>query len=110
MVLVPEISLTPQLVRRFAERFSDQIAVLHSHLTDREKTDQWWQIVEGDKKLLIGARSALFCPVPNLGVIVVDEEHGRGDALEEELGEAGAHHRYDRPARALRAAQQSIYG
>lgn len=51
MVLVPEISLTPQLVRRFAERFPDQIAVLHSHLTDREKTDQWWQIVEGDKKL-----------------------------------------------------------
>ncbi len=85
MVLVPEISLTPQLVRRFAERFQDQIAVLHSHLTDREKTDQWWQIVEGDKKLLIGARSALFCPVPNLGVIVVDEEHETSFKQEEKL-------------------------
>ncbi len=85
LVLVPEISLTPQLIRRFAERFSDQIAVLHSHLTDREKTDQWWQIVDGKKKLLIGARSALFCPIPDLGVIVIDEEHETSFKQEEKL-------------------------
>ena len=75
IVLVPEISLTPQLINRFSARFPDQIAVIHSALTPREKTDQWWSIVEGDKKILIGARSALFCPLPNLGLIVVDEEH-----------------------------------
>jgi primosomal protein N' (replication factor Y) len=75
LILVPEISLTPQLIQRFAERFGDQIAVLHSHLTDRERTDQWWSVVNGEKKILIGARSALFCPIPNLGLIIVDEEH-----------------------------------
>ncbi len=85
LVLVPEISLTPQLIRRFSERFGDQIAVLHSQLTDREKTNQWWSIVEGDKKILIGARSALFCPIPNLGVIVVDEEHEASFKQEEKL-------------------------
>lgn len=85
MVLVPEISLTPQLVKRFAERFQDEIAVLHSHLTDREKTDQWWQIVDQKKKLLIGARSALFCPIPNLGIIVVDEEHETSFKQDEKL-------------------------
>lgn len=85
LVLVPEISLTPQLVRRFAERFKDQIAVIHSHLTDREKTDQWWSVIDGKKKLLIGARSALFCPLPNPGVIVVDEEHETSFKQEEKL-------------------------
>ncbi|MCJ8275649.1 MAG: primosomal protein N', partial [Bdellovibrionales bacterium] len=85
MVLVPEISLTPQLVRRFAERFPDDIAVLHSHLTEREKTDQWWLAYEGKKRLLIGARSALFCPVPNLGIIIIDEEHETSFKQEEKL-------------------------
>ncbi len=85
IVLVPEISLTPQLIRRFAERFPNKIAVLHSHLTDREKTNQWWQVVDGKKSLLIGARSALFCPAPNLGVIVVDEEHETSFKQEEKL-------------------------
>lgn len=85
LVLVPEISLTPQLVRRFAERFPDEIAVIHSHLTDREKTDQWWQVVDKKKRLLIGARSALFCPIPNLGVIIVDEEHETSFKQEEKL-------------------------
>ncbi len=75
LVLVPEISLTPQMIRRFSERFGGQIAVMHSHLTDREKTNQWWSIVEGKKKILIGARSALFCPFKKLGLIIVDEEH-----------------------------------
>lgn len=75
LFLLPEISLTPQLIQRFVERFGDQIAVLHSQLTDRERTNQWWDIVEGRKKILIGARSAIFCPINDLGLIVVDEEH-----------------------------------
>jgi primosomal protein N' (replication factor Y) len=75
LVIVPEIALTPQLLRRFAQRFGDRIAVIHSHLTPREKTNQWWDIVDGRKSILIGARSALFCPIPNLGIIIVDEEH-----------------------------------
>lgn len=75
LVLVPEIALTPQLIERFARRFGDEIAVIHSHLTPREKTDNWWAAQEGSKKVLIGARSALFCPLEKLGLIVIDEEH-----------------------------------
>jgi primosomal protein N' (replication factor Y) (superfamily II helicase) len=75
LVLVPEIALTPQLIERFARRFGDQIAVIHSHLTPREKTDNWWSAREGEKPVLIGARSALFCPMEKLGLIVIDEEH-----------------------------------
>ena len=75
LFIVPEISLTPQLIERFTARFGDQVAILHSQLTERERTDQWWSVVDGRKRVLIGARSALFCPVPNLKFIVVDEEH-----------------------------------
>ncbi len=75
LVLVPEISLTPQLVKRFVGRFGENVAVLHSHLTERERSDQWWSVVRGKKQILVGARSALFCPVENLGIIIVDEEH-----------------------------------
>jgi primosomal protein N' (replication factor Y) len=85
LVLVPEISLTPQLVQRFAARFGDQIAVLHSQLTDRERTNQWWEMAENKKSILIGARSALFCPIENLGMIVVDEEHEASFKQEEKL-------------------------
>lgn len=85
LVLVPEISLTPQLVQRFARRFGDRIAALHSQLTDRERTNQWWDIVEGRKDILIGARSALFCPMKNLGLIIVDEEHEPSFKQEEKL-------------------------
>ncbi len=85
LFLVPEISLTPQLVNRFVERFGDQVAVLHSQLTDRERTNQWWEIIEGEKKILIGARSALFCPVKNLGLVVVDEEHESSFKQDEKL-------------------------
>jgi primosomal protein N' (replication factor Y) len=85
LVLVPEISLTPQLVDRFARRFGDAIAVLHSHLTDRERTDQWWSIFNGEKKILIGARSALFCPMKDLGLIIVDEEHEPSFKQDEKL-------------------------
>lgn len=73
--LIPEIGLTPQAVRRVAERFGDTIAVLHSRLTDRERLDYWWRIRLGQVKIAIGARSAVFAPFQNLGLIVVDEEH-----------------------------------
>ncbi len=85
LVLVPEISLTPQLIHRFATRFGDQIAVIHSHLTERERTNQWWEIVNGNKKILIGARSALFCPIDDLGIIIVDEEHEPSFKQDEKL-------------------------
>ena len=85
LVLVPEISLTPQLVDRFASRFGDKVAVIHSQLTDRERTNQWWDIVEGRKNILIGARSALFCPIDNLGLIIVDEEHEPSFKQDEKL-------------------------
>ena len=75
IVLVPEISLTPQTVGRFRGRFGDRIAVLHSHLSDGERHDEWHRIREGKADIVIGARSAVFAPVRNLGLIVVDEEH-----------------------------------
>jgi primosomal protein N' (replication factor Y) len=75
LMLVPEIALTPQLVSRFRSRFGDSIAVLHSELSDRERNDAWKSLRAGRVDVAIGARSALFAPVQNLGVIVVDEEH-----------------------------------
>ena len=75
LMLVPEIALTPQLVSRFRARFGDEIAVLHSELTERERNDAWRALRAGRVSLAIGARSALFAPVERLGVIVVDEEH-----------------------------------
>ncbi len=74
IVLVPEISLTPQTVRRFRERF-DEVAVLHSHLTDIERHVEWRRISEGKAQVVIGARSAVFAPLDRLGLIVIDEEH-----------------------------------
>lgn len=75
LLLVPEIALTPQLVARFRARFGDGIAVLHSGLTDKQRHAAWRGLRTGDLRLAIGARSALFAPVPDLGVVVVDEEH-----------------------------------
>lgn len=74
IVLVPEISLTPQTTRRFRARF-DSVAVLHSHLSDAERHWHWQQIAEGRVQVVVGARSAIFAPVPHLGLIVIDEEH-----------------------------------
>ncbi|NUQ64326.1 MAG: primosomal protein N' [Pirellulales bacterium] len=74
IVLVPEISLTPQTVQRFRERF-DHVAVLHSHLSDAERHWQWQRIAEGRVQVVVGARSAIFAPTPNLGLIILDEEH-----------------------------------
>ena len=73
LVLVPEISLTPQLVSRFA-RLGRQLAVLHSQLTELERAQQWWLVRRGDAELVIGSRSAVFAPIPRLGLVVVDEE------------------------------------
>jgi primosomal protein N' (replication factor Y) len=75
LVLVPEIGLTPQIVKRFYQVFGDDIAVLHSRLTVREKYDAWRSLQKGEKRIAIGARSAVFAPVQNLGLIIVDEEH-----------------------------------
>ena len=75
IVLVPEIALTPQTVGRFRARFGDQIAVLHSHLSDGERHDEWHRIRRGEARIVVGARSAVFAPVVSLGLIVVDEEH-----------------------------------
>jgi primosomal protein N' (replication factor Y) len=75
LVLVPEIGLTPQIVKRFHMIFGDDIAVLHSRLTNRERYDAWRALQKGEKRIAIGARSAVFAPVKNLGIIIVDEEH-----------------------------------
>ena len=75
IVLVPEISLTPQMIQRFSERFGDMIAAIHSGLSDGEKYDEWRRIVRGEASIVIGARSAIFAPLQNIGVIIMDEEH-----------------------------------
>lgn len=74
IVLVPEISLTPQTRQRFRSRF-ERVAVLHSHLSDAERHWHWQRIARGDVQVIVGARSAIFAPAPNLGLIVLDEEH-----------------------------------
>ncbi len=75
ILLVPEISLTPQTVSRVRGAFGDQVAVLHSGLSDAERADAWRAIRSGEKRVAVGARSAIFAPIPDLGVIVIDEEH-----------------------------------
>jgi primosomal protein N' (replication factor Y) len=75
IVLVPEISLTPQVTGRFAERFAGDIAVLHSRLTPSEKAHEWRRLRGGDARIAIGPRAAIFAPIPELGLVIVDEEH-----------------------------------
>ncbi|MCB9574680.1 MAG: primosomal protein N' [Kofleriaceae bacterium] len=75
LVLVPEISLTPQLAARFRARFGDQVAVLHSGLTDRDRLGEWQRLRKGDARIALGARSAVFAPIERLAIVVVDEEH-----------------------------------
>lgn len=75
IVLVPEISLTPQMVLRFKSRFHDTIAILHSRLSEGEKYDEYRKISKGLVKIVIGARSAVFAPLKNIGIIIIDEEH-----------------------------------
>ncbi len=75
IMLVPEISLTEQIVSRFKKRFTSDIAILHSRLSEGEKYDEWRRIAKGEVKIVIGARSAVFAPLSNIGVIIIDEEH-----------------------------------
>ncbi len=75
LLLVPEIGLTPQLVRRLRERFGEDLAVLHSAVTERERFDAWRRAYRGDARLVVGTRSAVFAPLPSAGLIIVDEEH-----------------------------------
>jgi primosomal protein N' (replication factor Y) (superfamily II helicase) len=75
IVLVPEISLTPQMVKRFKGRFGNAVAVLHSGLSSGEKYDEWRKIERKEVKVVVGARSAIFAPFENLGIIIIDEEH-----------------------------------
>ena len=75
IMLVPEISLTPQILRIFRGRFGDMVAMLHSGLSDGERYDEWRRIYDGDARIVVGARSAIFAPIRDVGVIIIDEEH-----------------------------------
>ncbi|MDP8220403.1 MAG: primosomal protein N', partial [Candidatus Stygibacter frigidus] len=75
LMLVPEISLTPQMVERFYNAFGENIAILHSRLNDRQRWQQWQNIRKGKSRIVIGARSAIFAPLKDIGIIIVDEEH-----------------------------------
>jgi primosomal protein N' (replication factor Y) (superfamily II helicase) len=75
IVMVPEISLTPQTVERFASRFPGDVAVLHSGLSSGERFDQWWKVKAGEYDVVVGSRSAVFAPLQDLGLVVIDEEH-----------------------------------
>ena len=85
LILVPEIALTPQLVGRFRSRFGSGVAVLHSALKDKERLHQWRALRQGELKIAVGVRSAIFAPVPSLGLLVVDEEHDGSFKQEEKL-------------------------
>ncbi|EOB3348894.1 primosomal protein N' [Enterococcus faecalis] len=75
IMLVPEISLTPQMVQRFKSRFGEHVAVMHSGLSQGEKYDEWRKIEREEAEVVVGARSAIFAPIENIGVIIIDEEH-----------------------------------
>ena len=101
IVLVPEIALTPQTLGRFRERFGDRVAVLHSALTDAERRDERERIASGEAPVVVGARSAVFAPVPSLGVVCIDEEHDASYKQESDP-------RYD--ARTVAAKRASLEG
>ncbi|MBS4166696.1 Primosomal protein N' [Neochlamydia sp. AcF65] len=84
IMLVPEISLTAQTIERFRSRFDHKIAILHHQLSQGERFDEWHKIRRGESSIVIGARSAIFSPVPNLGLIIVDEEHEQSYKQSEE--------------------------
>ena len=75
LVLVPEIGLTPQLIKRFQERFDEGLAILHSGLTDRERFNNWIAARDGKASIIIGTRSAVFTPMKTPGLVIIDEEH-----------------------------------
>ncbi|NLJ94945.1 MAG: primosomal protein N' [Clostridiaceae bacterium] len=74
IILVPEISLTPLMISRFISQFEDQVAIWHSRLTITQRFEQWQKIIKGEKKIVVGARSAIFSPLKNIGLIIIDEE------------------------------------
>ncbi|MCB1181357.1 MAG: primosomal protein N' [Chlamydiia bacterium] len=90
--LVPEISLTTQTIEKFRSRMGEKIAILHHRLSSREKYDEWQRIKKGEVKIVIGARSALFCPLNNVGLIIVDEEH---DAAYKQSEKSPSYHARD---------------
>ena len=83
LLLVPEIGLTPQVAVQFSSRFGDRVAILHSAFTDGERAQQWRRIRQGEATVVVGTRSGVFAPVPNLGVVLVDEEHDSSYKQEE---------------------------
>ncbi len=85
LVLLPEIFLTPQIVRRFSDSFPGQTALLHSQITARQKKQVWQSLLSGKKNLLVGTRSALFCPLPRLQLVIIDEEHDSSFKQEEKF-------------------------
>jgi primosomal protein N' (replication factor Y) len=99
IVLVPEIALTPQTAGRFVERFGDEVAVMHSRLSQRERYDEWWRMRRGEARVCVGPRSAVFAPFDDLGLIIVDEEH---DSSYKQEGDP----RYDARAVAERRAAE----
>jgi primosomal protein N' (replication factor Y) len=101
LVLVPEIGLTPQMIARFAQRFGDTVAVLHSGLSAGERYDEWQRLRRGEARVCVGPRSAVFAPMPDLGLVVVDEEH---DASYKHEGDP----RYD--ARLVAARRAEAHG
>ena len=90
LVLVPEVSLTPQAVQRYRTRLGDTVAVLHSGLTDKQRRQEWWALREGRCRVALGTRSAVFAPLRNLGLVVIDEEH---DGSYKQSGEPRYHAR-----------------
>ena len=75
IMLVPEIALTPQMLKQLRARFNDSAAIIHSGLSAGERFDEWWRLRNGDARIVIGARSAIFAPLENVGIIIIDEEH-----------------------------------
>ena len=100
VTLVPEIALTPQMVARFRGRFGDQVAVLHSGLSDGERYDEWRRVLEGAAAVVLGTRSAVFAPLPRPGLFIIDEEHEPSYKQEDHL-------RYHAREVAIRRAQKS---
>ncbi len=100
VMLVPEIGLTPQVLRRFRGEFSEQVAILHSGLSAGERYDEWWRLRSGEARVAVGARSAVFAPLTDIGVIIVDEQH-------EQSYQSESSPRYDALKVAARRAEQN---